>query len=590
MSTTLISSNPDFKKKKPDGKDYLNVSEFFSDTLQGENFVGWPATFLRLQSCTLNCHWCFYETTRIRTRDKATKLIKDIKKGEVLLTLDKDDNIVETTVREVLKSKVSVTELMTIETSKKGQPLIVTKSHPIYVKNKGWVRAVDITLGDIILSLDSKRYLNYRMKEENPSYNRESINKGRITKRKNIIEGKTVPYIRTDEIRKLNSDRMKLNNPCFDKEVHKRSSQNRFKKPSRLENEFIKFISDVTLPINYIGNNKRAIGDSEVGFKFPDFEIEGENKIIEIYDTTFMYADNLGGRKLRDENWINSKSEFYSKFGYETLFLNQEDLKLKNRELLKQKVFEFAFNGEEVLKINKELTVKQKARLFNDGQFSGEVEVYNLSCYPYNTYLANNLLVHNCDTTEVWRVGNPYSFDELFDIMGENGVINKLADGQHLILTGGSPLLQQDKLTSFLNLFISRYGFTPYIEIENECVLMPHPKMASFISTWNNSPKLANSGMKRELRYKPDIIKEVAEFNDSWFKFVIDAEEDWEEIQMDFLDAGLIQKNQIVLMPQGQTQEELNLKREWVAEMAIKHNVRFSDRLHVTLWNKKTGV
>lgn len=194
-----------------------------------------------------------------------------------------------------------------------------------------------------------------------------------------------------------------------------------------------------------------------------------------------------------------------------------------------------------------------------------------------------------CDTTEVWRKGNPYTFDELFDIMEKNDVIKKLFDGQSLILTGGSPLLQQDRLIRFLTVFSTRYFFIT-IEIENECVLMPHPKMASFISTWNNSPKLANSGMKKELRYKPDVIKRVAQYSESWFKFVIDKEEDWEEIQADFLDAGLIQKSQIVLMPQGQTQEELNLKREWVAEMAIKHNVRFSDRLHVTLWNKKTGV
>jgi len=43
-------------------------------------------------------------------------------------------------------------------------------------------------------------------------------------------------------------------------------------------------------------------------------------------------------------------------------------------------------------------------------------------------------------------------------------------------------------------------------------------------------------------------------------------------------------------MPEGQTQEELSKTRELTADLAIKKGVRFTDRLHVTIWNKKTGV
>ena len=63
---------------------------------------------------------------------------------------------------------------------------------------------------------------------------------------------------------------------------------------------------------------------------------------------------------------------------------------------------------------------------------------------------------------------------------------------------------------------------------------------------------------------------------------------DWNEIEKDFLPH--ISLTQVILMPEGQTQEELNQKREFVADLAISKGVRFSDRLHVTIWNKKTGV
>jgi organic radical activating enzyme len=43
-------------------------------------------------------------------------------------------------------------------------------------------------------------------------------------------------------------------------------------------------------------------------------------------------------------------------------------------------------------------------------------------------------------------------------------------------------------------------------------------------------------------------------------------------------------------MPEGQTQEELSKTREMAADMAIKQQVRFTDRLHVTIWDRATAV
>lgn len=195
-----------------------------------------------------------------------------------------------------------------------------------------------------------------------------------------------------------------------------------------------------------------------------------------------------------------------------------------------------------------------------------------------------------CDTLDVWPHGNEYSFDEIFEMFESIDLITKFHNGQHLILTGGSPLKQQRRLVAFVEAFISKYGFIPYIEIENESVLMPDADLAALISCWNNSPKLANSGMKERARYKPEVIKDLAQRPNAWFKFVVANESDWEEIKKDYLDSGLIQRKQIIIMPEGQTQEELSKTREMAADIAIREGVRFTDRLHVTIWNKKTGV
>ena len=195
-----------------------------------------------------------------------------------------------------------------------------------------------------------------------------------------------------------------------------------------------------------------------------------------------------------------------------------------------------------------------------------------------------------CDTLDVWPEGNEYSFDEIFELFESVNLIERFKSGQHLILTGGSPLKQEKECIAFLQAFIARYGFKPYIEVENEAVLMPTTEFVELVDWWNNSPKLGNSGMKEKVRVKPLVLSYMGSLPNSIFKFVVNSQEDWKEIHETYLQPGFITKSKIVIMPEGQTQAELSYSRELAADIAIREGVRFTDRLHVTIWNKKTGV
>jgi organic radical activating enzyme len=195
-----------------------------------------------------------------------------------------------------------------------------------------------------------------------------------------------------------------------------------------------------------------------------------------------------------------------------------------------------------------------------------------------------------CDTTEVWRYGSPFSFTELLDLIEDNLLQFRLQLGQHLVITGGSPLLQQKNLYYFISAFYNRFMFKPFIEIENECVLMPSESLVGIVDCWNNSPKLTSSDVAFEHRYKPDIIHYMSELDNSWFKFVITSPDDWNEIDTAFIMPELIRKKQIILMPEGITEDEIKLKREMVIEMAIENNVRYCTREHIMVWGRRTGI
>jgi 7-carboxy-7-deazaguanine synthase len=195
-----------------------------------------------------------------------------------------------------------------------------------------------------------------------------------------------------------------------------------------------------------------------------------------------------------------------------------------------------------------------------------------------------------CDTQEVWRYGSYYPIFELLDLIEEYKLVEKFKEGQHLVLTGGSPLMQQNGIYKLLLGFEDRYKFRPYTEVETECVLMPDPYLQLYIDCWNNSPKLANSGVDFAWRYKPTVIGTMANLPNSWFKFVVSSHKDWKEIQEYYLDKKLIRKAQIILMPEGATRETLESNRRMVIDLAIRHGVRYLTREHIILWDKKIGV
>lgn len=201
-----------------------------------------------------------------------------------------------------------------------------------------------------------------------------------------------------------------------------------------------------------------------------------------------------------------------------------------------------------------------------------------------------------CDSTEVFRKGNPYTVKELCELFVQKGVVDDLQKGHHLVFTGGSPVRQQDAIVALIQELNKVYKVYFLSEIENECVLKPSEDLTKVIQVWNLSPKLKNSMMSRVLRYKPEVLDFIASLWDPrgmislCWKFVVSGEEDWQEIEEDFIKPGYVQRRDIVLMPEGQTREELQSHYEYVVNLAVREGVRMTDRLQVTIWDKTVGV
>lgn len=200
-----------------------------------------------------------------------------------------------------------------------------------------------------------------------------------------------------------------------------------------------------------------------------------------------------------------------------------------------------------------------------------------------------------CDTIEVWTKGTATPFE---DILTQNQ-LERLRDGAHIIFTGGEPMLYQDKILDYIEWLDHTLYFDQntkqfkndmfFIECETNGTVMPSDEFLNEINQFNVSPKLANSGMPLKRRCKPDVLKALDKTeNDIQYKFVLSQGSDLEEVNNDFLPH--ITRDRVYLMPAGSTQDELAETYPIVAELCKYNNFKFTPRLHVDIWNQKTGV
>ncbi len=203
-----------------------------------------------------------------------------------------------------------------------------------------------------------------------------------------------------------------------------------------------------------------------------------------------------------------------------------------------------------------------------------------------------------CDSIQVWRNGtNRYHKDLIESMDSHHDLLKRLENKIHLVITGGEPLLQQERLANFIHMLLEKYDIAnPVIEMETNGTIMPNLDMKQHIRYWNVSPKLSNSGEPLEKRMIWDPLTYFALHPKAMFKFVVKDEKDVTEIYATFIDKlkGIINidelKRKIWLMPACENIEDLMSINQVVAELAISNNFNFTSRLQIEIWNQTTGV
>ncbi|MBK1831761.1 7-carboxy-7-deazaguanine synthase QueE [Verrucomicrobiaceae bacterium R5-34] len=159
---------------------------------------------------------------------------------------------------------------------------------------------------------------------------------------------------------------------------------------------------------------------------------------------------------------------------------------------------------------------------------------------------------------------------------------------QRVILTGGEPLLQDQAWQALMQRLLAENP-AYYFEVETNGTQLPSEGFDQLVHQYNVSAKLANSGNAKELRRRGEAMRFFARSNKAWFKFVIASEDDLAEVE-ELIAEYALPTDRILLMPEGRSEEALQQRRLWLADLCRDRNYRFSDRLHIQLWGAKRGV
>ena len=168
-----------------------------------------------------------------------------------------------------------------------------------------------------------------------------------------------------------------------------------------------------------------------------------------------------------------------------------------------------------------------------------------------------------------------------------------------VVITGGEPTMQTEELYELCK---SLKEFNPNVEITIETNGTYEGEYLNYVDLISVSPKLISSTpfntpfekMHSNNRINSDVLKK---FNllksenrtDIQWKFVINDEKDVDEIRS--LQKDICFKDEdVYLMPEGLTKEDLDKKRMMVVQLCRKNQFNFTDRLHVLIWGNKRGV
>lgn len=222
----------------------------------------------------------------------------------------------------------------------------------------------------------------------------------------------------------------------------------------------------------------------------------------------------------------------------------------------------------------------------------------NLNCPGFGaSYEVEGEVRYGCDT--YFAVDSAYA-KSWIKVDDSQTVIQTLKDEftsigyyPHIVITGGEPLMYHNDKVFYA---VVEWLVAQNIEITfetNGTIEIDFEKYPAYKSCiFALSLKLANSGEPEEKRIIPQALYPISDYaKEAFLKFTIDAHlvetSAFAEIQA---IRKILPELPVYCMPVGESRDTIWKNDKAVFEFCMKHNFRYSDRLHIRVFDTTQGV
>ena len=160
--------------------------------------------------------------------------------------------------------------------------------------------------------------------------------------------------------------------------------------------------------------------------------------------------------------------------------------------------------------------------------------------------------------------------------------LQTVAQVRHVVLTGGEPFLFRGIISLVASL--RAHGFHVTIETSGTRFL---PVACDLVSI---SPKLSNSGVPSWRASVEHALPQLLELGDYQIKFVVDDPRDFEEIDIFLRKYTCVEREKVLLMPQGREKDEISARLVWIETEAQARNLKITTRGQLFWFDSKRGV
>jgi 7-carboxy-7-deazaguanine synthase len=199
-----------------------------------------------------------------------------------------------------------------------------------------------------------------------------------------------------------------------------------------------------------------------------------------------------------------------------------------------------------------------------------------------------NLRCWFCDTpyTSWLPEGEDMSVDEIVSRVMAIG-------GSHVVLTGGEPMLFSELVPIARQLHEDRWHITietaGTLDLPVICDLMSiSPKLTGSAPDEAEHPKWHHR--HETTRHQADVIRRLTTEYDYQLKFVIDAPEDLEDVQLYLLAFPHVEKTRVLLMPQATDFVRLQAIAEWLVPRCQELGFTFCPRRQIEWFGAGRGT